>query len=151
MKSLVHRLRLIGLSCWLLAGCVVNDEKGSIADDAAVLLAEDAYAAQDALSEGDAGSGGEEDLYGGEYLYSEEDLDPVQIARAMANYEAEATCYGFSGSGSVCHVRCWNQRWYKVGCYHGCQPFVDWGQCGASGEALCARIGQAPARGYCWN
>jgi hypothetical protein len=139
MKKLVHSLLLIGFSCWFLGGCVDSDIQGGEESDEALIHVEDVHQEQEAVSSSD------EDLYG------EEDVSAAELGEEGDDYETEGFCQGFSGSGSVCNVKCWNYQWYTVGCYYGCQPFVDYGQCGSQGGALCARIGQGPARGHCWN
>lgn len=100
---------------------------------------EEVYQEQEAVSSSD------------EYLYGEEeDISAVELGEEGDDYGTEA-CAGFTGAGSICITRCRNQQWYRVGCYYGCQPFVDYGQCGSMGESLCAMIGQAPHVQHCWN
>ena len=137
MKKIAHSLIVIGLSCWFLGGCVGSDMEGAGESEQALAHTEDAYQEQEALSHG------EEDLY------SEEDLSAAELEEE-GDYETEY-CSGFSGQGSVCHVRCSNYQWYRVGCYYGCSPFVDWGQCASKGDAMCRQVGQGPGIRHCWN
>ena len=132
MKKIAHSLLVIGLSCWFLAGCVGADMDDVAENDEALAQAEDAYQEQEAFS------AGEEELYSEEFEAERDD------------YSTEY-CSGFSGAGSVCHVRCANYQWYAVGCYYGCSPFVDYNQCIDQGNSLCRRIGWGPSTANCWN
>lgn len=138
MRKLVHSLLLIGFSCWFLGGCVASDIEGGEESDEALLHVEDVHQEQEAFSSTD------------EYLYGEEDLSAAELGEEGDDYGTEA-CQGFTGAGSICIVKCRNSQWYRVGCYYGCQPFVNYGECGSKGEALCSMVGQAPHIQHCWN
>ena len=70
----------------------------------------------------------------------------TEVPGAQIEPDSAVNCWGFSGYGSECQVRCSNTGWRTVGKY----PWVDYGACTNVGSAYCANYG-GWATGHCWN